>query len=46
MAYAYRVPSEITEPLAVAMYWDAMNKSRRRPHVQQFTINDIFKKEY
>ncbi len=44
--YAYRVPAAIREPVAVAMYWDAMNRSRRCPYVQRFTIPGIYKKRY
>jgi hypothetical protein len=31
--YGYHVPAEITEPVAYAMYWDAMNRSRFVPYV-------------
>jgi hypothetical protein len=40
------VPAEITEPIAYAMYWDAMNRSRSVPYVQRFTIPDYAKSEY
>jgi len=45
-AYAYRVPPEITEPLAVAMYWDAMNRTRSKPCVQRFVIPEVLKRRY
>ncbi|WP_331375141.1 hypothetical protein [Sinorhizobium chiapasense] len=45
-AYSYRVPSEITEPVAVAMYWEAMNRSRKPPYVQQFRLHDHAKEIY
>ena len=45
-AYAYRVPPEITEPVAVAMYWDAMNRSRSKPYVQRFVIPEVLKRRY
>jgi hypothetical protein len=41
--YSYRVPSDITEPVARAMYWDAMNRSRSKPFVQRFVVADSFK---
>lgn len=44
--YSYHVPSPITEPVAVAMYWDAMNRSRSRPYVQRFIIPDYMKQRY
>jgi hypothetical protein len=31
---SYRVPSDIKEPVARAMYWKAMNRSRSKPYVQ------------
>lgn len=45
-AYSYRVPCEIAEPVAVAIYWDVMNKSRSHPFVQRFTIPALFKQRY
>ena len=45
-AYKYRVPSDVTEPLAQAMYWNLMNRSRSRPFVQQFVIHERFKTRY
>lgn len=44
--YGYHVPPEITEPIAHAMYWDLMNRSRSVPYVQRFTIPDYAKSEY
>jgi hypothetical protein len=44
--YSYRVPALITEPMAVAMYWDAMNRSRSQPYVQRFLIPDYMKERY
>ncbi|MGD9667843.1 MAG: hypothetical protein AB7U75_02185 [Hyphomicrobiaceae bacterium] len=37
-AYSYLVPTEIEEPLAIAMYWDVMNRSRTKPYMQRFVI--------
>jgi hypothetical protein len=44
--YSYRVPAEITEPVAYAMYWDAMNRSRAKPWVHRFVVSDYFKQRY
>ncbi|CAN7262230.1 hypothetical protein [Mesorhizobium caraganae] len=44
--YSYHVPSAITEPIAVAMYWDAMNRSRSQPYMQRFVIPDYMKQHY
>lgn len=44
--YSYHVPPAITEPLAVAMYWDAMNRSRSQPCMQRFVIPDYMKRRY
>jgi len=43
--YGYRVPAEITEPVARAMYWDAMNRVRSKPW-HRFTVHDSFKRHY
>jgi hypothetical protein len=44
--YSYRVPAEITEPLALAMYWNAMNRSRSSPYMPRFVVTDGFKRYY
>ncbi len=44
--YSYRVPAEITEPVARAMYWDVMNRSRSRPYVPRFVVTDSLKRRY
>ncbi|NDW02958.1 hypothetical protein [Jiella pacifica] len=44
--YSYLVPAEIDEPVAVAMYWDAMNRSRSQPYMQRFSIPDYMKLRY
>ncbi|CTQ56840.1 hypothetical protein LP7551_05404 [Roseibium album] len=44
--YSYLMPAEINEPVAVAMYWDAMNRSRSQPYVQQFVIPNNMKQCY
>ncbi|MCB1379127.1 MAG: hypothetical protein KDK89_12275 [Alphaproteobacteria bacterium] len=42
----YREPSAITEPVAVAMYWNAMNRTRLKPCMQRFVIPDWMKQRY
>ncbi len=44
--YSYAVPEEITEPVAIAMYWDIMNRSRSGPYVQRFEVSPSFKQHY
>lgn len=44
--YRYRVPTEITEPVAYAMYWDVMNRVRGRPWMDRFTVPDVLKQRY
>jgi hypothetical protein len=41
--YGYRIPPTVQQPVAEAMYWDAMNKVRKGVYVQQFRISDSFK---
>jgi hypothetical protein len=45
-AYSYRVPTEITEPVARAMYWNLMNRVRAKPWLHQFVISESFKQHY
>jgi len=45
-AYKYLVPSDVTEPLAQAMYWNLMNRSRSQPFMPQFVIHENFKRRY
>jgi hypothetical protein len=42
-AYSYHVPDTIKEPIAIAMYWSAMNRVRSRPYFQRFVIPEIYK---
>ena len=44
--YRYRVPADITEPVAHAMYWDLMNRVRSKPLVHRFTVSESFKQRY
>ncbi|MBI1207523.1 MAG: hypothetical protein GC191_09585 [Azospirillum sp.] len=45
-AYGYRVPSDIAEPVAMAMYWEVMNRLRSKPYVQRFVISPHMKMRY
>jgi hypothetical protein len=44
--YGYHVPEMIKQPVAYAMYWDVMNRSRSKPFVQRFHISDAMKTRY
>ncbi|MBI4723614.1 MAG: hypothetical protein HY765_00885 [Rhodomicrobium sp.] len=44
--YSYRIPADIVEPVARAMYWDLMNRVRRKPWFHRFTTSDLFKRRY
>ena len=44
--YSYRVPSNVSQPIARAMYWDVMNRSRSRPYVQRFVTTQSLKKYF
>jgi len=44
--YSYRVPNEISEPVARAMYWDVMNRSRSKPYMHRFVVADAFRQRY
>jgi hypothetical protein len=41
--YHYVVPTTITQPVAHAMYWDALNRVRSGLFMQRFAISDYFK---
>lgn len=45
-AYEFRMPSDVTEPLAQAMYWNLMNRSRSQPFMPQFVIHENFRRRY
>lgn len=44
--YSYRIPEGIDEPLAKAMYWDLMNRSRKNPYIHRFNISESMKMRY
>lgn len=44
--YSFHVPPAITEPLAIAMYWDVMNRCRSGPHMRRFVISDSMKQRH
>ena len=45
-AYGYHVPLGVTQPLAQAMYWNLMNRSRSQPFMPQFVISENVKRRY
>ena len=45
-AYSYRVPEEIREPIAQAMYWDAMNRVRKGLWFPRFVVADVLKQRH
>ncbi len=45
-AYSYHIPDEVTDPIARAMYWEVMNRVRKKPWVHRFVICDSLKKCY
>ena len=45
-AYSYHVPDAINQPIARAMYWDAMNRFRREPLMPRFVIHEAHKRRY
>lgn len=44
--YRYDVPSSITEPVARAQYWDAMNRVRAGLYMRPFAVSDFLKTIY
>ena len=44
--YGFHVPESIKEPVALAMYWGAMNRVRAKPYVQRFAIPARSKEVY
>jgi hypothetical protein len=44
--YGYRYPTECSEPMARAMYWELMNRVRARPLMHRVVIADVFKHRY
>ena len=44
--YGYHFPSELTEPVARAMYWNVMNRVRAKPWIHRFVVSDFCKRRY
>lgn len=44
--YGYRVPTEITDRMAYAMYWNLMNRVRSKPYMQRFVVDRYLKCRY
>lgn len=45
-AYSFSVPASLSDPIAKGMYWELMNKCRRKPIVHRFEIIDLMKARY
>lgn len=41
--YHFDVPATISQPAAIAMYWDLMNRVRSGLFMQEFAVSDFFK---
>ena len=46
IAYGYRIPSEIEEPVAHAMYWDLMNRVLHKPWIPRFVVTEDLKRRH
>lgn len=44
--YGYRVPADISEPVARAMYWNLMNRVRSEPLMHRFRLSGVLKQRY
>lgn len=44
--YSYHIPDGIEAPLAKAMYWELMNRSRKKPNTHRFNISESMKMRY
>lgn len=44
--YSYDIPSEISEPVARAMYWDLMNRVRAKPLMHRLVVHEYCKNHY
>ena len=44
--YRFDVPPTIKDPLARAMYWELMNRSRRQPLVPRFAVDALLKRRH
>ena len=45
-SYAFRVPAEVTAPIARTMYWDLMNLTRSEPYFPRFTVTQSLKNQF
>lgn len=44
--YRFDVPSEITDPLIISMYWSLMNEARSEPYFPRFTVQRYLRAEF
>ena len=42
-SYEYRMPQDITEPVARVMYWGLMNRVRAKPWMHRFVVSESFR---
>ncbi len=46
LQYSFACPADCRQPLAKSMYWELMNKMRRRPYFPEFSVSQSFKDQY
>ena len=44
--YSYRYPNAVLDDFAKSCYWDLMNTVRRKPYMERFTANSLWKQGY
>ena len=44
--YGFKTPSDIEQPIARAMYWDLMNRVRKKPIMGKFVVPEVLKQRY
>lgn len=44
--YSYRYPEYVSDDFARSCYWDLMNAVRRKPYMERFIANSVFKMGY
>jgi len=44
--YSYSYPDSVSDDFAKSCYWDLMNMVRRKPYMERFTANSLWKQGY
>ena len=44
--YSYRYPDSVSDDFAKSCYWDLMNMVQRKPYMERFTANSLWKQGY